>query len=116
MSETIELSNGVFLRNVVNMGHARRKQLLVDMIATIATISDKAADREESVVFSESVELPEFPANAQEITILQLITHGKEAACRGEFILAEGHTIPFALFVNFKSAGKDEIVGLQFFG
>lgn len=116
MSEIIELSNGIHLINTLKPGYGRRLPLLVDVIAAIATNSDEAAHRNESVIVSESVKWPEFPANAQEIAILQLMTHGKEAVCRGEFVLAEGHVIPFALFVSFKSAGNDEIVGLHFFG
>lgn len=112
MSEVKNLSNGIQLSNTVNIGYARRKQILVDMIASLA---DAEADQPDSITFNETLILPEFPTDTERITLLQLITHGKEAACRGEFHLPEERVIPFALFVDFKSAGKDEIVGLHYF-
>lgn len=112
MSETINLSNGIQLVNMVSIGYARRKQILVDLVALIA---GGAAEEYEAIILGEKVQLPKIPSECHRITLLQLITHGKDAALRGRFDLEEGRVVDFAIFVSFKSAGKDEIIGLEYF-
>lgn len=112
MSETINLSNGIQLINMVSIGYARRKQLLIDLLALIA---GEAVESDEPLTLGENIQLPQIPSECQRIMLLQVITHGKDAAIRGQFDLAEGRVIDFAIFVSFKSAGKDEIIGLKYF-
>lgn len=46
---------------------------------------------------------------ASKLTILQILTHGKEAAVHGEMLMEDGKTYAFADFYTFASAGAKKV-------
>lgn len=51
----------------------------------------------------------------QELRIHQVLSHGKEAAIRGEMLMADGNTYGFADFYEFTSAGSERVKRIDSF-
>lgn len=109
-------------------GSSPKKKLIADLTAFFASyaISEAMEFLAEDVVWTLVGDKPihgkeNFAAalqemsgiKATELTIHQIITHGKEAAVSGEMVMEDGKTYGFSDFYVFASAGAKKVKSIR---
>lgn len=116
------------LHTKVDCGNAPKKELVKNLTVQFVTYDlDKAMDHmvdnvewilvgDKPIVGKEQfkTELLKMSGNkATELTILSIITHGKEAAVHGEMTMEDGSVFGFADFYEFTSAKGTKVKSIM---